>query len=147
MITAQAGDKVKVHYQGTLADGTIFDSSEGRDPLEFTLGTGQVIPGFDAAVIGLSPGQSVVTTIPPDDAYGPANPEMIIEVERDRFPEDMELEEGLELQLSGGGGQAFLVRVIEIAADKVTLDGNHPLAGEALTFRIQLESIASKLIL
>ncbi|MBZ2180102.1 MAG: peptidylprolyl isomerase [Acidobacteriota bacterium] len=146
MITAQAGDKVKVHYQGTLADGTIFDSSEGRDPLEFTLGTGQVIPGFDAAVIGLSPGQSVVTTIQPDDAYGPANPEMVIEVERDRFPEDMELEEGLELQLSGGG-QAFMVRVIAIASDKVTLDGNHPLAGEALTFRIQLESIASKLIL
>jgi peptidylprolyl isomerase len=146
MITAQAGDKVKVHYQGTLADGTIFDSSEGREPLEFTLGTGQVIPGFDAAVIGLSPGQSVVTTIQPDDAYGPANPEMIIEVERDRFPEDMEIEEGLELQLSGGG-QQFLVRVVAIAADKVTLDGNHPLAGEALTFRIQLESIASKLIL
>ncbi len=146
MITAQAGDKVKVHYQGTLADGTIFDSSEGREPLEFTLGTGQVIPGFDAAVIGLSPGQSVVTTIQPEDAYGPANPEMIIEVERDRFPEDMELEEGLELQLSGGG-EAFLVRVVAIAADKVTLDGNHPLAGEALTFKIQLESIASKLIL
>jgi peptidylprolyl isomerase len=146
MITAQAGDKVKVHYQGTLADGTIFDSSEGREPLEFTLGTGQVIPGFDAAVIGLSPGQSVVTTIQPEDAYGPANPEMIIEVERDRFPEDMELEEGLELQLSGGG-EAFLVRVVAIAPDKVTLDGNHPLAGEALTFKIQLESIASKLIL
>lgn len=146
MITAQAGDKVKVHYQGTLADGTIFDSSEGREPLEFTLGTGQVIPGFDAAVIGLSPGQSVVTTIQPDDAYGPANPEMIIEVERDRFPEDMEVEEGLELQLSGGG-QQFLVRVVAIAEDKITLDGNHPLAGEALTFKIQLESIASKLIL
>ncbi len=146
MITAQAGDKVKVHYQGTLADGTIFDSSEGGEPLEFTLGTGQVIPGFDAAVIGLSPGQSVVTTIQPDDAYGPANPEMIIEVERDRFPEDMEVEEGLELQLSGGG-QQFLVRVVAIAEDKITLDGNHPLAGEALTFKIQLESIASKLIL
>ncbi len=146
MITAQAGDKVKVHYHGTLADGTIFDSSEGREPLEFTLGTGQVIPGFDAAVIGLSPGQSVVTTIQPDDAYGPANPEMIIEVERDRFPEDMEVEEGLELQLSGGG-QQFLVRVVAIAEDKITLDGNHPLAGEALTFKIQLESIASKLIL
>jgi len=145
MITAQAGDKVKVHYQGTLADGTIFDSSEGREPLEFTLGAGQVIPGFDAAVIGLSPGQSVVTTIQPDDAYGPANPEMIIEVERDRFPEDMEIEEGLELQLSGGG-EAFLVRVVGIAEDKITLDGNHPLAGEALTFKIQLESIASKLI-
>ena len=146
MITAQAGDKVKVHYQGTLADGTIFDSSEGREPLEFTLGTGDVIPGFDAAVIGLSPGQSVVTTIQPEDAYGPANPEMIIEVERDRFPEDMEVEEGLELQLSGGG-QQFLVRVVGIAGDTITLDGNHPLAGEALTFKIQLESIASKLIL
>jgi peptidylprolyl isomerase len=146
MITAQAGDKVKVHYQGTLADGTIFDSSEGREPLEFTLGTGQVIPGFDAAVIGLSPGQSVVTTIQPEDAYGPSNPEMIIEVERDRFPEDIEIEEGLELQLSGGG-QAFVVRVVGIEDDKITLDGNHPLAGEALTFKIQLESIASKLII
>ena len=146
MITAQAGDKVKVHYQGTLSDGTIFDSSEGREPLEFTLGTGQVIPGFDAAVIGLSPGQSVVTTIQPNDAYGPSNPEMIIEVERDRFPEDIEIEEGLELQLSGGG-QAFVVRVVAIADDKITLDGNHPWAGEALTFKIQLESIASKLII
>jgi peptidylprolyl isomerase len=146
MMKAQAGDKVKVHYQGTLADGTIFDSSEGREPLEFTLGAGQVIPGFDAAIIGLSPGESVVTTIQPDDAYGPANPEMILEVERDRFPEDMEIEEGLELQLSGGG-QAFMVRVIKIDGDTITLDGNHPLAGEALTFSIKLDSIGSKLIL
>ncbi len=145
MIKAQAGDKVKVHYQGTLADGTIFDSSEGREPLELTLGSGQVIPGFEAAIMGLSPGESVVTTIQPGEAYGELNPEMILEVERDRFPEDMELEEGLELQLSGGG-QAFMVRVIGIAPDKVMLDGNHPLAGEALTFQITLESIASKLI-
>ena len=145
MIKAQAADKVKVHYEGTLADGTIFDSSEGREPLELTLGSGQVIPGFDAAIMGLSPGESVVTTIQPADAYGELNPEMILEVERDRFPEDMELEEGLELQLSGGG-QDFMVRVIGIAPDKVMLDGNHPLAGEALTFKITLESIASKLI-
>ena len=95
--------------------------------------------------MGLSPGESVVTTIQPAEAYGESNPEMILEVERDRFPEDMELEEGLELQLSGGG-QAFMVRVIGIAPDKVMLDGNHPLAGEALTFKITLESIASKLI-
>ena len=145
MIKARAGDKVKVHYEGTLTDGTIFDSSEGREPLELTLGTGQVIPGFDAAITGLSPGESVVTTIQPAEAYGESNPEMILEVERDRFPEDMELEEGLELQLSGGG-QAFMVRVIGIAPDKVMLDGNHPLAGEALTFKITLESSASKLI-
>ena len=92
MIKARAGDKVKVHYEGTLTDGTIFDSSEGREPLELTLGTGQVIPGFDAAITGLSPGESVVTTIQPAEAYGESNPEMILEVERDRFPEDMELE-------------------------------------------------------
>lgn len=146
MAKAQAGDRVKVHYTGTLQDGTIFDSSEGREPLEFVLGSGQVIPGFDAAVTGLEPGQSVVTTIEPENAYGPANPEMILEVERERFPEDMELEEGLELQLSGGG-QTFNVRVVEIGEDKVTLDGNHPLAGESLTFDIKLDSIASRLII
>lgn len=145
-MAARSGDQVKVHYKGTLSDGTVFDSSEGREPLEFTLGAGMVIPGFDAAVTGLEVGQIVVKTIPADEAYGPLREEMVLTVGRDRFPEDMALEIDQELQLQGPGGD-FLVRVAEINADSVTLDGNHPLAGEDLTFSITLDSIASKLIL
>jgi peptidylprolyl isomerase len=142
MAQAKSGDTVKVHYKGTLDDGTVFDSSEGREPLEFRVGSGQVIPGFDTAVIGLNPGDTIVKKIPAAEAYGPHREEMVLTLERDRLPEDLELEVGQELQLSGDGGQSFEVIVAELNESTVTLDGNHPLAGEDLTFAISLESIA-----
>jgi FKBP-type peptidyl-prolyl cis-trans isomerase 2 len=143
---AKAGDLVRVHYKGTLSDGTVFDSSEGRDPLEFTLGQGMVIPGFDSAVTGMEVGGNVVRTIPAAEAYGPAREEMVIKIPKDQFPEDMPLELGQELQLQGPGGY-LIAQIVGIEEDGVILDANHPLAGEDLTFSITLESIGSKLII
>ena len=140
------GDLVRVHYKGTLTDGTVFDSSEGREPLEFTLGQGMVIPGFESAITGMKVGSSVVRTIPADEAYGPLREEMVINIPKDQFPADMPLELGQELQLQGPGG-VLVAQIVGIEEDDVMLDANHPLAGEDLTFSITLESIASKLIL
>jgi peptidylprolyl isomerase len=145
-LPAITGDLVRVHYKGTLVDGTVFDSSEGREPLEFTLGQGMVIPGFENAVTGMEVGASVVRTIPADEAYGPMREEMVIKIPKDQFPEDMQLELGQELQLEGPGG-ALVAQIVGIEEDGVMLDANHPLAGEDLTFSITLESIGSKLIL
>ena len=140
------GDLVRVHYKGTLTDGTVFDSSEGREPLEFTLGQGMVIPGFESAITGMAVGSSVVRTIPADEAYGPMREEMVINIPKDQFPADMPLELGQELQLEGPGG-VLVAQIVGIEDDDVMLDANHPLAGEDLTFSITLESIGSKLIL
>ncbi len=141
MSQASAGDTVRVHYTGTLADGTEFDSSAGREPLEFTVGGGQVIAGFDEAVTGMTPGESQTVEIPADEAYGPRRMEMMLNVSPDQFPEGMDPEVGQELQLSQPDGQAVVVRVAEVSDDGVTLDANHPLAGEDLTFEITLEEI------
>src|SRR5258708_3008247 len=130
-MAARSGDLVRVHYKGTLSHGTVFDAREGREPLEFPLGEGMVIPGFDPAVTGLEVGQSVVKTIPADEAYGQLREEMVLTVGRDRFPEDMELEVDQELQLQGPGGD-FLVRVAEINTASLTPDGNHPFACQYL---------------
>ncbi|MFN0104243.1 MAG: peptidylprolyl isomerase [Bryobacteraceae bacterium] len=143
---AVTGDLVRVHYKGTLTDGTVFDSSEGREPLEFTLGQGTVIPGFENAVKGLEVGASVVRTIPAEDAYGPMREEMVIQLPKNEFPEDMLLELGQELQLEGPGG-VVVAQIVGIEDDGVVIDANHPLAGEDLTFSITLESIGSRLIL
>ena len=140
------GDLVRVHYKGTLTDGTVFDSSEGREPLEFTLGQGMVIPGFESAITGMKVGSSVVRTIPADEAYGPLREEMVINIPKDQFPADMPLELGQELQLQGPGG-VLVAQIVGIEEDDIMLDANHPLAGEDLTFSITLESIGSKLIL
>lgn len=140
MESAKAGDRVRVHYTGTLEDGTVFDSSEGREPLEFTLGSGQVIPGFDEAVSGMNPGDERTVTIPAAEAYGTRRDELVMEVERTRLPEDLEPEVGQQLQLSQEG-QAFVVRVSDVTSESITLDANHPLAGEDLTFRLQLVEI------
>lgn len=145
-MAAKAGDLVRVHYKGTLSDGTVFDSSEGRDPLEFTLGEGMVIPGFEKAVTGLEVGQSVVRTIPAAEAYGPVVEEMMVKIPREQFPPGMELEEGQELQLRTDQG-VMVATVAMIDEEGVVLDANHPLAGEDLTFNITLDSIGSKLII
>lgn len=141
MTEAQAGNTVKVHYTGRFEDGTVFDSSEGRDPLEFTLGEGQVIDGFNDAVEGMSPGESKTTTIAPERGYGPRTDEMLIDVERDQFPDEIDPEIGMQLQVQGQGGQLIPVVVAEVGEESVTLDANHPLAGRELIFDIELVDI------
>lgn len=142
MAQAKQGDKVKVHYTGKLDDGEVFDSSSGSDPLEFTVGASQVIPGFEETVIGMTPGESKSATIPVDQAYGPRRDEMVLVVEREMLPAEIDLEVGQVLQLRTDGGEAFQALVAELAENNVTLDANHPLAGKDLTFEIELVEIA-----
>ena len=136
------GDKVKVHYHGKLTNGETFDPSEGRAPLEFEVGSGMVIKGFDDGVTGMAVGDKKTINIPVDEAYGPRNPEMLIEMPKDRFPKDMEIELGMPLAMSDGNGQDFQVVVMEVKEDAVMLDANHPLAGEDLVFDLELVEIA-----
>lgn len=142
MTQAKDGDTVKIHYTGTLGDGTVFDSSSGRDPLQFTLGSGQVIPGFEEAVLGMSTGESKNVTIPSDKAYGPRNEELVMPVPRDQVPADINPEVGLRLQMSGPGGEPILVVVADVTDEQILLDANPPLAGEDLNFDIELVEIA-----
>lgn len=141
MAEAKSGDTVRVHYTGRLDSGEVFDSSQGRDPLEFTLGTGQVIPGFEEAVTGMSPGEEKQVKIPADEAYGPRREEMMLVIGRDQLPEDIEPEAGQQLQMSQAG-QDLVVRVADVSDETVTLDANHPLAGQDLTFDLELVEIA-----
>ena len=141
MAQAKNGDTVKIHYTGKLEDGTVFDSSDGRDPLEFTLGEGQVIPGFEEAVLGMTANDSKTMTIPSDNAYGPRREEMVVEVDRDQFPPDVAPEVGQQLQMQRPDGQKMVVAVAEVSESTVTLDANHPLAGKDLTFEIKLVEI------
>jgi FKBP-type peptidyl-prolyl cis-trans isomerase 2 len=138
---AKPGDTVRVDYTGRLEDGTVFDSSEGREPLEFAVGAGQVIPGFDEAVTGMAVGEKKTVTIPSDEAYGPYDENLIMEVGKDEFPPDMNLQPGDMLQLRQPDGSVFAVVVTNISDNTVTLDGNHPLAGHDLTFDITLVEI------
>lgn len=140
MAEAREGDTVHIHYTGTLRDGTEFDSSRDRDPLAFTLGAGQVVPGFESAVMGMRSGESKTVTIPADQAYGAPRDELMLRVPREQVPPNITLAVGQRLQL-GRGDEAMLVEVREVADDHVTLDANHPLAGEDLTFALELVSI------
>lgn len=141
MAQAKMGDTVRVHYTGKLDDGTMFDTSVNREPLEFTLGEGQVIPGFDTAVIDMVPGEIRVSLIPADEAYGPHSEELVTDVDRERFPADLELELGQQLQVGLADGQQAIVMVVDLSDSTVTLDANHPLAGQDLTFEIELVEI------
>ncbi len=141
MAQAKAGDTVRVHYTGTLNSGRVFDSSKSREPLEFTLGSGMVIPGFDQAVTGLSPGESVTATIPAAEAYGPYRQEMVADIEQKNIPADFELAVGQRLQMQVPGGESMAVTITDMRGDQVTLDGNHPLAGQDLTFELELVAI------
>jgi peptidylprolyl isomerase len=136
--TAQAGDTVQVHYTGTLSDGTIFDSSEGRDPLQFTLGAGQVIPGFEKAVEGMKIGERKTVTIPADEAYGQRSERAMLQVPREQLPEEIEPQVGLQLVMQRSDGQQIPVVVSEVTETYVVIDANHPLAGHDLTFEIEL---------
>jgi len=140
-MAASDGQTVIVHYTGTLADGSEFDSSKGRDPLMFTVGTGEVIPGFDEAVRGLEPGETKTVTIPTDQAYGPRTEEAMQRFPRDAFPPEPEPEIGWMVELQSEEGQRVPAAVAEIGDDFVVLDFNHPLAGQDLTFEIELVSI------
>lgn len=141
MTQAKSGDTVRIHYTGTLDDGTQFDSSAGRDPLEFALGGGQVIPGFDSAVDGMSVGENKTVTIAPDDAYGQRHDQLVQEVSRDALPDDMEPAVGMQLQSQSPDGQIMNLVVTEVADESITVDANHPLSGQALTFDIELVEI------
>ncbi|MBS1729523.1 MAG: peptidylprolyl isomerase [Bacteroidetes bacterium] len=141
MMQVKKGDKIKVHYHGKLDDGTTFDSSEGREPLSFEVGSGMVIPGFDAGVTGMEKGEKKTIRIPSDEAYGPMLEEMIMEFPKDRFPADMKPEVGMALNMSNQEGQSFPVVIREVKEDVVVLDANHPLAGKDLTFELELVEI------
>jgi len=132
------GDQVRVNYVGRFADGSIFDSSAGHEPLEFTVGAGQVIDGFDQAVIGLKPGESRKVVVAPEDGYGAHLPEMVAEVERHLIPDHEKLMLGSMLEVSLEDGQSLEVQIVEISDESVVLDGNHPLAGKELHFEIEM---------
>jgi len=141
MAQAQSGDMVRVHYTGRLADGTTFDTSMQREPLEFTLGEGSIIPGFEQAVLGMTPGEAKTTTISADQAYGPHHPERVIDVERHHLPADLQPEIGQQLRMTRQDGTAVTVVVTAVTEAGVRLDANHPLAGKELTFDITLVEI------
>jgi peptidylprolyl isomerase len=141
MTSAKVGDTVQVHYTGKLDDGTVFDSSVDSDPLQFTIGEGSIIPGFEQAVIGMIPGDAKTQLIPNDQAYGPYLEEMTVTVDRQQMPTDIPPEVGQQLQIQQSTGQVIPVIITDISDETVTLDANHPLAGEDLTFDIQLVAI------
>jgi peptidylprolyl isomerase len=141
MSNAKSGDTVKIHYTGTLDDGSQFDSSAGRDPLEFEVGSGQVIPGFDKAVEGMAVGDSKNVRIEPDEAYGQRHEQLVQEVNRSLLPDDLDPKEGMTLQSNSPDGQTMQFMVTAVAEETITVDANHPLAGQALSFDIELVEI------
>lgn len=141
MTAVKQGDTVRIHYTGTLQDGKVFDSSEGRDPLEFAVGSGQIIPGLDTALPGMEIGEKKRVEVACEDAYGPINPAMRQDIPREGIPDDIPLEPGTQLQMQTPDGQAMPVTVVDSSDATVTLDANHPLAGKDLVFDIEIVSI------
>ncbi|MBN2057817.1 MAG: peptidylprolyl isomerase [Candidatus Saganbacteria bacterium] len=141
MAKAKQGDKVQVHYTGKLDDGSVFDTSAKKEPLSFTIGEGSIIPGFNAAVIGMEEGQKKTAKMAPDQAYGERNKKMLIEISREQLPTGVEPKPGMQLKMTNQGGQSMVVQIAEVKDKTLVLDGNHPLAGKALTFEIELVKI------
>ena len=141
-MSVQSGNTIKVHYHGRLSDGTVFDSSNGRSPLEFTVGAGSVIKGFDQGVQGMSVGDKKTIESPFLDAYGAEDPSMIIEFPKDQLPEDLQPEVGMQLTMNNANGEQFPVVVTEVNPDSIVLNANHPLAGKDLIFDLELVEIA-----
>ena len=141
---AKSGDKVQVHYHGRLVDGTTFDSSAGRQPLEFEVGSGMVIRGFDEGVTGMTVGDKKTISIPPEEAYGPRQEEMVIEFPIVNFPPDIKPEVGMTLNMHNESGHEIPVVITGITEEAVTLDANHPLAGQTLVFDLELVDIKGK---
>lgn len=142
MSTIKNGDTVKVHYTGQLDDGSVFDSSLHRAPLEFTIGQGQLIPGFEKAVVGLSAGDTTTANIPCAEAYGEQNPDLILVIDKEQLPDSIEPEVGQRLQLSQPEGEPIPVHITKVEDNQVTIDANHPLAGKDLTFNIEIIEVA-----
>ncbi len=140
-MSAKQNDKVKVHYTGTLEDGTVFDTSKEREPLEFTIGSKQVIPGFENGIIGMEIGETKSIHIPCEEAYGEPKNELVFDFEKNKFPEDMELKQGMQVQMMTQDNQPVIVIIKEILDDKVKLDANHPMAGKDLNFELELVEI------
>jgi peptidylprolyl isomerase len=143
MTAAKSGDTVSIHYTGTLADGSVFDSSEGRDPLEFEVGSGMIIVGLDKAIPGMKVGDKKIVNIPSDEAYGDVNPDARQSMPRDQFPDSIPVEVGTQLQMQGPDGNVILVTIAEVGETEVTLDANHALAGKELTFDFEIVSITA----
>jgi peptidylprolyl isomerase len=143
MEKAKIGDTVKVHYTGKLQDDTVFDTSAGGDPLEFTIGESHVISGFESAVTGMEAGDSKTVSLPPEQAYGPHHNELVFQVERGALPPDIDPAVGQQLQFQRPDGQVVALAVTGVGESTVTLDANHPLAGEELTFDLELVEIVS----
>lgn len=144
MATAvKSGDTVAVHYTGTLSDGTVFDSSREREPIEVVLGQGRVIPGFEKAIVGMTAGELKTAQIPAAEAYGEHRPEMVVEFGRDKVPPESDAAVGQEFQVQTSAGQMLVARVVKTSEDAVTLDANHPLAGKDLTFDIELVEVVA----
>jgi FKBP-type peptidyl-prolyl cis-trans isomerase 2 len=141
-MTIENGQKVKIHYTGTLDDGSQFDSSAGREPLEFEMGAGMVIPGFEAGVQAMEVGEKKSIHIPAVEAYGEKREEMVMEFERTQLPEGLEPEVGMGLQMQGPQGQPVPVQIAAVTETTVTIDANHPLAGQNLNFELELVSVA-----
>ncbi len=141
VMTIEAGNQVSVHYTGTFEDGEVFDSSQGRDPLTFEVGAGQMIQGFDQAVLGMKEGESKKITLVPEEAYGPRNEELLVDIPSANFPEDMKLEVGMMLQLTNQQGQPVPATVAEIGDENVKMDVNHPMAGKTLNFDIEIVEV------
>ena len=141
MTEVKSGDTVRIHYTGTLADGSQFDSSQGREPLEFVVGSGQIIPGLDKALPGMTEGDKKTVNVPASEAYGKTDPNARQAVPREHIPADIPLEVGQQLQLQSEDGRVIMATVAEANEESVVLDANHPLAGQDLTFAIELVSI------
>lgn len=141
MTTPKNGDTVRIHYSGRLTNGTEFDSSTGREPLQFTLGQNQVIPGLEAHVSGMEPGVRSTVTIPCDAAYGPRRPEAVVTLDRSKVPGGIDLQVGTQLQARTSDGSTMPITVTGIEKDSVEVDANHPLAGEDLVFEVELVEI------
>ena len=141
MSKAKTGDRVKVHYTGTLDDGTVFDTTKGGEPLEFVLGSGEIISAFEENIIGMEEGEKKNFVIKAEDAYGPHRDELVLEVSKDDFPPDIHPKEGQQLQLTQPDGHSFVVTVKEVKENTVVLDANHPLAGKDLNFEVELVEI------
>ena len=144
MASLKTGDTVKVHYTGTLDDGRVFDTSREREPLLFKVGEGQIIPGFEQGVVGMEEGETRDIEVDPEDAYGPRREELVLEVPTGEFPEHITPEVGMQLQIKQQDGTPFGVVVTDVADEAVTLDANHPLAGQTLYFQVELVEIADQ---
>ncbi|MGE4519184.1 MAG: peptidylprolyl isomerase [Desulfobacteraceae bacterium] len=142
MTTAESGKTVKVHYTGKLESGEVFDSSKGREPLEFTMGAGQMIPGFEKGVDGMNVGETKEITVSPQEGYGERREDLVAEYDKSMFPDDLELQEGMQLQSKTDTGQIIPLVVKKIEGDKVTLDANHFLAGQNLIFEVELVAVS-----